>query len=172
MQILCQGVGELVLLASAIDSQLTKAVIMACLITVTPLLEPIVAELDARTKIEILRAISKHIRQTDWSKGITKWAEKVEKVNSYRNIVAHHTVAMSDGGLILYSAQARKLLRSIKDSKLAPPKNINEINKWVAAARETAGQGQTVLANLHKFTEKQANAKQKKRGLRHSSLFS
>lgn len=154
MQIFCQGVGELVLLASAIDSQLTNAVIMACSLTVTPLLEPIVAELDARTKIEILRARSKHIRATAWSKGITKWTKKVEDVNRYRNNVAHHLVVMGNGELILYSPQARKLLKRISDSKPTPARNINDINKWVEAARETAGQGQTVLANLQKFTEK------------------
>jgi len=156
MQILCQGVGELVLLASAIDSQLTKAVIMACSLIVTPLLEPIVAELDARTKIEILRARSKHIRQTDWSKGIKKWTKKVEEVNGHRNIVAHHQVAMGNGELILYSPQARKLLRMIGDSELTPARNVNDINKWVVAARETAGHGKIVLANLQKFTEKTA----------------
>ncbi len=81
MRTFCEGVGELVFWASAIDAQLTKAVIRVCLLTETPMLEPIVAGLDTRAKVEILRARSKHIKKAAWSEGITKWADKAEKVN-------------------------------------------------------------------------------------------
>ena len=57
MRTFCEGVGELGFWASAIDAQLTKAVIRACSLTESPMLEPIVAELDARAKVEILRYI-------------------------------------------------------------------------------------------------------------------
>ena len=119
MRTFCEGVGELVLWASEIDAQLTKAVIRACLLTETPMLEPIVAELDARAKVEILRYWSKHIKTAAWSRGITRWVKKAEKVNKYRNTVAHHQIAVNDGKLILHSAQARKLLKRIKDLKPA-----------------------------------------------------
>ena len=45
MRIFCEGVGELMLWASAIDAQLTKALIRACSLTETPMLEIIVNEL-------------------------------------------------------------------------------------------------------------------------------
>jgi len=157
MQAFCERVGELILWASAIDSQLTKAVIRACSLTETPMLEPVVAELDARAKVDILRARSKHITSAAWSRGITKWADKAEKVNGYQNIVAHYQVALSDGKLTLYSAQARKLLKRIKDFKPAPAKTVDDVNKWVEAARDAYEKGQTVLANLNRFAEEVAN---------------
>lgn len=162
MRTFCASVGELVLWASAIDAQLTKAVIRACSLTETPMLEPIVAELGARAKVEILRARSKHITSAAWSKGITKWTDKADKVNGYRNIVAHHQVAMSDGKLTLYSAQARKLFKKIKDSKAAPARTVDEIKQWVEAARDAYGQGQNVLANLDRFAEEVAKRQPKK----------
>ncbi len=156
MRTFCEGVGELVLWASAIDAQLTKAVIRICLLTETPMLEPIVAGLDTRAKVEILRAMSKHIKADAWSKGITRWVKKAEKVNGYRNTVAHHQIAVSDGKLILHSAQALKLLKRIQDLKPAPAKTVSDINRWVEAARDAYRQGQNVLANLDRFAEEAA----------------
>ena len=161
MRTFCEGVGELVLWASAIDAQLTKAVIRACSLTETPMLEPIVAELDARAKVEILRAMSKHIKTDAWSKGITRWVKKAEKVNGYRNTVAHHQIAVNDGKLILHSAQALKLLKRIKDLKPAPAKTVGDINRWVEAARDAYRQGQNVLANLDRFAEEIAKRQAK-----------
>jgi len=161
MRTFCEGVGELVLWASAIDAQLTKAVIRVCLLTETPMLEPIVAGLDTRAKVEILRAMSKHIKPAAWSKGITRWVKKAEKVNGYRNTVAHHQIAVNDGKLILHSAQARKLLKRIKDLKPAPAKTVDDINRWVEAARDAYRQGQNVLSNLDRFAEKVAKRQAK-----------
>jgi len=161
MRTFCEGVGELVLWASAIDAQLTKAVIRACSLTETPMLEPIVAELDARAKVDILRARSKHIKTAAWSKGITRWVDKVEKVNGYRNMVAHHQVLVNDGKLILHSAQARKLLKRIKDFKPMPAKTVDDIHEWIEAARGAYGQGQSVLANLDRFAQVAAKRRAK-----------
>ncbi len=161
MRAFCEHTGELVYWASAIDTQLTKAVIRACSLTETPMLEPIVAELDARAKVAILRAWSKHIKPATSSKGITGWLKKVEKVNGYRNTVAHHQVAMNDGKLALYSAQARKLLNRIKDLKPAPAKTIDDIIRWVEAATGAYQQGQNVLENLDRFAKKHAKRQAK-----------
>ena len=161
MRAFCEHTGELIYWASAIDTQLTKAVIRACSLTETPMLEPIVAELDARAKVAILRAWSKHIKPATWSKGITGWLKKVEKVNGYRNTVAHHQVAMNDGKLALYSAQARKLLNRIKDLKPAPAKTIDDIIRWVEAARGAYQQGQNVLENLDRFAKEHAKRQAK-----------
>ncbi len=157
----CEGVGEIVLWASAIDAQLTKAVIRAFSLTETPMLEPIVAELDARAKVAILRARSKHIKPVAWSKGITRWVKKAEKVNGYRNTVAHHQVAVNDGKLILHSAQARKLLKRIVDLKPAPAKTVDDIIQWVEAARGAYQQGQNVLENLDRFAKEHAKRQAK-----------
>ncbi len=169
MRIFCEGVGELVLWASAIDAQLTKAVIRAYSLTETPMLELIVAELDARAKVEILRARSKHIKRARskhkktaaWSEGITRWVKKAEEVNGHRNTVAHQQVAVSDGKLSLYSAQARKLLKRINGLKPAPAKTVDDINRWVEAARDAYEQGQNVLANLDRLAEEVAKRQAK-----------
>ena len=87
--------------------------------------------------------------------------KKAEKVNGYRNTVAHHQVAVNDGKLILHSAQARKLLKRIKDLKPAPAKTVDDINQWVEAARNAYEQGQNVLANLDRFTEEVAKRQAK-----------
>jgi len=78
---------------------------------------------------------------------------KVEKVNGYRNTVAHHQVAVNGDELILYSPQARKLLKRIKDLKPAPAKTVDDIRRWVEAARDAYEKGQNVLANLDRFAE-------------------
>ncbi len=161
MRAFCEHTGELIYWASAIDAQLTKAVIRAFSLTETPMLEPIVAELDARAKVAILRARSKHIKPVAWSKGITRWVKMAEKVNRYRNTVAHQQIAVNDGKLILHSAQARKLFKRIKDLKPAPAKTVDDINRWVEAARDAYAQGQNVLANLDRFAEKRAKRQAK-----------
>ncbi len=90
-----------------------------------------------------------------------RWVKKAKKVNGYRNTVAHHEVAVNDGKLILHSAQARKLLKRIKDLKPAPAKTVDDINRWVEAARDAYGQGQNVLANLDRFAEEVAKRQAK-----------
>lgn len=161
IRLFCENVGELVLWASALDAQLTKAVIRACPLTESTMLEPVVAELDARAKVEIIRARSKYVTSAAWSKGIKKWVDQAEKVNGYRNIVAHHQVSVSDGNLVLYSVQARKLLKRITASKLAPAMTIDDIKRWVEEARNAHRQGQNVLANLDRFAKEVAKHRAK-----------
>ncbi len=151
MRIFCEGVGELVLWASAIDAQLTKALIRACSLTETPMLEIIVNELGTRAKIEILRARAKLIKTPAWSKGITEWLGKVDEVNRYRNVAAHQPVVFSGEKLIFHLAQAGKLLRSIKNLEQTPACSIDDINQWVEAAKNAYEQGQNVLSNLDRF---------------------
>jgi Fe-S cluster biosynthesis and repair protein YggX len=87
--------------------------------------------------------------------------DKVEKVNGYRKMVAHHQVLVNDGKLILHSAQARKLLKRIKDFKPMPAKTVDDIHEWIEAARGAYGQGQSVLANLDRFAQVAAKRRAK-----------
>ncbi len=161
MRVFCESVGELILWTSAIDAQLTKAVIRVCCLAESPMLEPIVAELDARAKVEILRARSKHIRSKAWSKGISGWADKAEKVNGYRNTVAHHQVVISDGKFVLFSPQVRKLLKGIKDLKPMPARTVDDIKLWVEVSKDAYTLGQNVLNNLDRLASKVAEHKAK-----------
>ena len=78
-----------------------------------------------------------------------------------RRTAAHHQVAVNDGKLILHSAQARKLLKRIKDLRPAPAKTVDDINQWVEAARGAYEQGQNVLANLDRLAEEVAKRQAK-----------
>ena len=68
---------------------------------------------------------------------------------------------MSDGKLSLYSVQARKLFKNIKDLKPAPAKTIDEINQWVKTAKNAYEQGQNVVANLDRLPEEVAKRQAK-----------
>ena len=153
MQAFCAAVGELILWGSAIDSQLTKAVIRLFLLKETPMLESVIAELPTRTKIALLRADSKHISAPEWRQKIKDWANKTEKVNDNRNIVAHHQAKFENGKLILFSLQATKLLKRIDGSNIQPAQNIDDISKWIDTAKETIMQGETLLQDLEQFVE-------------------
>ena len=78
-----------------------------------------------------------------------------------RRPAAHHQVAVNDGKLILHSAQARKLLKRIKDLRPPPAKTVDDINQWVEAARGAYEQGQNVLANLDRLAEEVAKRQAK-----------
>ncbi len=153
MQSFCAAVGELILWGSALDSQLTKAVIRLFLLKETSMLESVIAELPTRTKIALLRADSKHINASDWQQKIKDWAKATEKVNDYRNIVAHHQAIFENNKLILFSLQATKLLKRIDGSNIQPAQNIDDIRKWIDTAKETIMQGETLLQNLDRFVE-------------------
>lgn len=161
MRIVCEGVGELVLWVSAIDTQLTKALIRACSLTETPMIEIVINELGTRTKIEILRARAKLIEAPVWPENIIKWLGKVDEVNRYRNVAAHQQVVFSDEKLIFRSEQAGKLLRSIKNLEQTPANSVDDINQWVEAAKNAYVQGQNVLSNLDRFADEVAKCQSK-----------
>lgn len=133
-----------------------RAIIRANSLPETPTQKSIVAEFDARTKIDILRSWKKHIQNKTWSKPIATWVGHVEEVNRYRNIVAHHQVLIKDGVLILHSEQARKRLKSVKNSKRVPDKTIADIRKWLQEAAEVYSEGEDVLDNLERLAKKRA----------------
>ena len=61
----CASVGELVLLYTALDHQLNRIIIE---VMQAPMLEAVVATLDPRQKIEMLKSRVGHVRQPDWKK--------------------------------------------------------------------------------------------------------
>ena len=138
MQAFCAAVGELILWGSAIDSQLTKAVIGLCLVNVpdTPMLESVIAELPVRAKSGLLLDYAKHITASDWSSEIKTWVNKAQKAYDNRNIVAHHQVGHEDGKPILFSQNARKVLKRIDGSEVKPPKTVDDIHAWIELAKE------------------------------------
>ena len=161
MKDFCAAVGELILWTSAIDSQLTKAVIQIFPLPENPMLEPIIAELSFLAKCGLLRSRSNHINNSDWSAQIKSWTKKAEKVNGCRNIAAHHQVTFENEKPVLFSAQATKLLKRIDGSSVQPAKTIDDIHQWVEKAKEAYTQGNNVLSNLGRFAEKVAEHQKK-----------
>lgn len=157
----CAAVGELILWTSAIDSQLTKAVILICPLPKHPMLEPVISEITFLAKCGILRSRSNHINNSTWSKQIKNWTKKAEKINGYRNTTAHHQLTFENEKPVLFSAQATKLLKRIDGSSVQPPKTIDDIHQWIEKAKEAFTQGNNVLSNLEQFAEKVAKHQSK-----------
>jgi argininosuccinate lyase len=82
-------VGELVLTYTALDRQLNHIVIEVMHLSESPLLEAVVATLDPRQKIEMLKSRAAHIRQQDWKKAVKTHAERLERVAKIRNAACH-----------------------------------------------------------------------------------
>ena len=81
-------VGELVLTSTAIDWQLNRVLIEVLEIGGPLMVEPVVATLDTRLKLEILKERAKHIRPLDWKNGVKKYCVKVEEVFRWRILSA------------------------------------------------------------------------------------
>jgi argininosuccinate lyase len=82
-------VGELVLLYTALDHQLNHIIIEVMHLSSTAMLEAVVATLDPRQKIEMLKSRAAHIKQQDWKKAVKTHADRLERVAKIRNAVCH-----------------------------------------------------------------------------------
>jgi argininosuccinate lyase len=72
----CGEVGELVLLYTALDHQLNHVIIEVLNLAKSTMLETVVATLDPRQKVEMLKERAKHIRQLEWRKATQTHAGK------------------------------------------------------------------------------------------------
>ena len=163
----CAAVGRLVLWTSAIDSQLSQAVVLLCQLGASPMVENVIAEIPLQRKIALLQAYLKQITNRDWSQKIRDWTNKAEKVNGYRNIVAHHLINSDKGKLVLVPLQATKALKRISNlgqvggPDIDPPKTLDDIREWAKAAEEVVKQGDRVLSNLKELDREGERKKQK-----------
>jgi len=153
----CAAIGELILWANLIDGQLNKATLGMFALPEHPMIEPIVAHLEARAKAELLKKRAKIISSVDWKNKITNWVERAEKANRQRNIVAHHGIPVSDRKIYLHSDQLGKIISSLDTSdgtiKAGESMGLKDIKEWVERAREAYREGVTVLDNLDRFRE-------------------
>ena len=111
----CAVIGEVVLLYTALDHQLNRIVIEVMHLAPSPMLESVVATLDARQKIEMLKNRAGHIRQNDWKKALKTHADRLERVTKIRNAVCHTPLIpdKTKGGFEFAPAAASKLLKSV-----------------------------------------------------------
>jgi hypothetical protein len=135
-------VGELVMIANAIDHLLNNVLIEVLGLESSPLLEPVIATLEPARKIEILKSRAKHINNSDWKKGVTGFCDKADSVYRQRNIVCH-TPAFPEGDTWKFKpVAAAKVLNKIDLEKKAlegfPPRTDRQ-HPRCRKPRERAG---------------------------------
>ncbi len=147
-------VGELVLIANALDYQLNHVLIEILHLTDSPMLEAVVATLVTANKIEMLKERSKHIAQPNWRKPVTSYLEKLERIFEWRDF-ACHTALIPDNkhGAVFAPASAATLLKSIKigEEPTANGVPIAELRSAIALGESALGDGQNLVENFKKF---------------------
>jgi hypothetical protein len=147
-------VGELVLIANALDYQLNHVLIEILHLTDSPMLEAVVATLVTANKIEMLKERSKHIAQPNWRKSVTSYLEKLERVFSWRDI-ACHTALIPDSkhGAVFAPVAAATLLKSIQiaEQRTATRIPVAELKSVITLGESALGDGQNLVENFKKF---------------------
>jgi hypothetical protein len=147
-------VGELILIATALDYQLNHILIQVLHLTESPMLESVIATLDMARKIEMLRARTKHIVQNNWKKPILAHLEKLEKISRWRNIAAHTALIPHDEhGAAFAPAAAAKLLKSFQIGDEAPTTRIpvSDLKPIIRLAESALYEGEQILKNFRKI---------------------
>jgi transcriptional regulator with XRE-family HTH domain len=146
-------VGELVLIATALDHQLNHVLIHVLHLASAPMLESVVATLDTVRKVEILKARTKYISVKSWQKPVLMYIEKVEHVSKWRNIACHTPLIPDEkDGAVFASTAAAKLLKSLQIGKDPPDKRIpvEELRRAISTAEVALGEGQNLIRNFQK----------------------
>lgn len=146
-------VGELVLIATALDHQLNHVLIHVLHLVSSPMLESVVATLDTVRKVEMLKARTKYISVKSWQKPVLVYIEKVEHVSKWRNIACHTPLIPDDkDGAVFASTAAAKLLKSLQIGKDPPDKRIpvEELKRAISTAENALGEGQNLIVNFQR----------------------
>ena len=149
------AVGEIIIWANMIDYQLGYAIVRILVLPSHAMTEPLVSQLDARPKIEILKKRLKFLpKNSDWRIGISTWLKDVEGVMRNRNTAAHCRIQICEDRIELKSSQLTKIFDSLLPN-LASKENhgLDEIHQWIEKAKICFSKGQTVIENLDNFAE-------------------
>ena len=161
-------VGELVLISTAIDHSLNR-VLMAVLNIGGPIMvEPVVATLDARLKIEMLKDRAKLIRNNEWKKGIGKYCDLAEIVFKHRNIACHTPAVLKDGAWTFVPVAAAKLFRRLDlTTKTLKHFSFDDLKAAIKTGEAALGGGENLIENFDR-----ANAEMKRRATEAGSAVS
>ncbi|MGA8079846.1 MAG: helix-turn-helix transcriptional regulator [Xanthobacteraceae bacterium] len=144
-------VGELILIATALDYQLNHILIQVLHLTESPMLEPVIATLDLNRKIEMLKARSKHIRQSQWRNSLLSHLDKLERIYKWRNIAAHTALIPDENhGAVFAPAAAAKLLKSlqIEEEPVTNRTPISDLKLIITLAESALYEGQNIIQNF------------------------
>jgi hypothetical protein len=152
----CAHIGEIILLSTALDYQLTEVVIEVMHLEHSPMLETVVATLDSRQKIEMIKARARKLSNKDWRKALLDYVDKIEKTARVRNAAAHTALfpTKNANGFEFAPAQASKILKSMKITgrEYALERvTLDDVKAAVPVAEQALGDGITVLENFSKL---------------------
>ena len=156
----CAVVGEITLLFTALDHQVNHIIIEVMNLAPSPFLEPVVATLDTRQKIEILKAHAKHIRQKDWKKAIQTHADRMERVARVRNAACHTPLipVTTPARFEFAPAAASKLLKSLtivdRDNFRSDRLTLEQVREAIPIAEKALGGGEDIIRNFRILREK------------------
>ncbi|WP_156146780.1 hypothetical protein [Brevundimonas sp. KM4] len=149
-------VGEIVLMASALDERLNEVIRLVCSLPPSPFMEPIIGTIDSSRKIEILRNYAGHITASEWKIGLRKLCDQVEKVNKARNTACHSALRFESGSAVLINVSAGKLLKNLHHNKT----KILDLKVAIRIGEEALAYTGVVVANFAaveaKLAEKRA----------------
>jgi DNA-binding XRE family transcriptional regulator len=146
-------VGELVLIASALDHQINHVLIEVLHLSGSPMLESVIATLDIARKIEMLKERAKYIAQPNWKKPLCSYLDKLERVMKWRN-VACHTVLIPDEkhGAVFAATAAAKLLKDLQIGEQPTTKKtpISDLEAAIRLAESALFDGTEIIQNFRK----------------------
>lgn len=154
-------VGELVLIAAALDQQLNRICIAVLALVDSPMLEPLVASVDSARKIEILKAYATKITAKQWKKGLNDHARAVEAVNRWRNIAAHSVMAFDNGKAVLEAPAAAKIIKTLDlTTKKAEKVDLGKLEDAIHKGEAAYNAGITLLQNFERVRAARARRAQ------------
>lgn len=152
-------VGELVLMATALDHQLNHVLIGVLHLTDSPMLESVIATLDMNRKLEMLKARAKHIAPQNWRKALISYLDKLESISKWRNI-ACHTVLIPDEkfGAIFAPTAAAKLLKALRlgDEPTTQKIPISDLRPQIKSGEFALAEGQNLISNFIRMNQERA----------------
>jgi hypothetical protein len=149
-------IGEVVLLATALDHQLNHVAIEVLHLIKSPLLEPVVATLDCSRKIEIVRGRIKHIPKQEWRKIVESYVGAIERILKVRNLVCHAPLVKTDDGFKFAPWAANKIWKSldVENPKRVRGASWREVVEGISLAERTLAEGEVVLVNFKRVNAK------------------
>ena len=150
----CACVGELVLLYTALDHQLNSIIIEVMHLAPAPMLESVIATLDPRQKIEMLKSRAGHIKQQDWRKALKTHADRLERVAKTRNAACHTPMISSKTSerFEFATAAASKLMKSLtiksNDDYRVERVSLERVQEAILLAESALGAGEMIILNF------------------------
>jgi hypothetical protein len=150
-------VGELVLIASALDDLLNEVVVTVLDLGQAVLIVPVVATLEAVRKIELLKERANHISQAAWKKSLKGFLDKVEKVFKARNIACHTVPVLNNGNWTLKPIAAAKLMKKLDlKTKTIPHVSVADLRSAITAGEAALGEGVNLIENFKRVSAEKA----------------